>query len=282
MAVFTIASLSIAQQPSVPPAVANIVLPAPMDAVPANIGFDVVSFKRCPDGKFGTTKVDMPLQADYLAYHCESLARIVYFAYNGSIKVYSVEKGYPAWVNSDRYEFVVKVAPEDIPAWQKLDLPGRRVLIRKVLADTVKLKIHVETSPKAIYVLTAAKNVKLTVFKPGDAARLPDGRVQDGRAADWVGITAHFQAFTMPDLAEVLSLHLDRVVVDRTNLTERYTFELPLIPGDGIDPAMAMHVNGEEFPSTSDGLYQLGLRLETAKGPVERLVIDHIERPEED
>jgi len=260
----------------------NIVVLTPMDAVPAKINFDIVSFKQCPEGKFGNTKVDMPLDADYLAYHCESLSRILYFAYNGVIKVYSLEAGYPKWADTTRYEFVAKVAPEDFPAWKSLDLPGRRVLIRKVLADRVKLKVHVDESPKEIYALTTSKNLKLKEFKPDDVTKLPDGRVQNGRAADWVGWTGHFQAFTMADLAEVLSLHLDRFVVDRTNLTGRYTFELPLIPGREINPGMAIVANGEEIPSVSDGLYRLGLRLETTKGPVERLVVDHIEPPEVD
>ena len=39
---------------------------------------------------------------------------------------------------------------------------------------------------------------------------------------------------------------------------------------------------GEDAPTLEDGLEQLGLRLEPAKGPVERLVIDHIEKPQED
>jgi uncharacterized protein (TIGR03435 family) len=268
--------------PAVQPPIANVVLPAPMDAVPAKINFDVVSFKRCPDGKFGTTKVDMPLEADYLAYHCEALSRLIYFAYNGAVKVYSLERGYPQWVDSTRYEFVAKVPPEDFEAWKKLDLPGRRVLMRKVLADTVKLKIRVDQTPKSIYALTAMKNPKLKVFSAGDATKLPDGRIQSGRAADWVGWTGHFQAFTMPDLAEVLSLHLDRVVVDHTNLTDRYTFELPLIPGRETDPGATIMANGEEIPSVSDALYQLGLKLQGAKAVVERLVIDHIEPPQED
>ena len=150
-----------AQSPQAP---LNTVVPAPIDVVPPKIDFDVVSFKRCPPDKYGTTKVDMPMTADYLAYHCESLSRIIYFAYYGSIKVYSLD-GYPKWVDDDRYEFIVKVAPEDFPAWQKLDLPARRLVIRTVLADTVKLKIRVDNSPKAIYALTATKKLNLTPYK---------------------------------------------------------------------------------------------------------------------
>jgi uncharacterized protein (TIGR03435 family) len=261
------------------PAPLNPVLPAPIDAVPPKINFDVVSFKRCPPDKYGTTKVDMPMTADYLAYHCESLSRIIYFAYNGSVKSYSLESGYPKWVDDDRYEFIVKVAAEDFPAWQKLDLPARRLAIRKVLADTVKLKIRVDNSPKAIYALTAMKKVNLTTYKPGDQTTLPDGNVLTGKSDEWIGITAHFQAFTMADLAEILTDHMDRVVADHTNLPDRYNFALPLV---GRDMEPDSHMGGEDAPTIEDGLEQLGLQLKPAKGPVERLVIDHIEKPEED
>jgi uncharacterized protein (TIGR03435 family) len=257
----------------------NVGIPAPLDAVPPKINFDVVSFKRCPPDKYGTTKVDMPMTADYLAYHCESLSRIIYFAYYGSVKVYSLETSYPKWVDDERYEFIVKVAPEDFAAWRKLDLPARRLVIRKVLADTVKLKIRVDNSPKAIYALTAAKKVTLTPYKPGDQTKLPDGRVQDGRAHDWIGYTNYFQAFTMAELAEILAANLNRVVADHTNLTGRYTF---VLASGGSNMEVDSHLGGEDGPTIQDGLEQLGLRLEPAKGPVERLVIDHIEEPEVD
>ena len=261
----------------------NVVVSIPMDTKPANINFDVVSFKRCPEGKFGTTKVDMPLQADYLAYHCETLVRIIYFAYLGAIDVYSLAPTYPKWVNENRYEFVAKVAPEDFAAWKKLTLPERRVLIRKVLADRAKLQIHVDDAPQSIYALRTAKNLKLKEFKAGDQGTLPNGLVQVGRSIEWVKWIGYFQNASMADLAEVLSLHLDRVVVDRTNLTGRYTFELPLIPGREIDPGRSFTgPEGEEIPSASDGLYGIGLRLESTKGPAERMMIDQIEPPEED
>lgn len=261
-----------------PPAL-NAVVPEPMDAVPPKINFDIVSFKRCAPGVIGTTKVDMPMTADYLAYHCESLSRIIYFAYNGSVKVYSLESGYPKWVDDDHYEFIVKVAADDFPAWQKLDLPARRLAIRKVLADAVKLKIRVDDSPAAIYALTAMKKVNLAPYKQGETTTLPDGHVLKERSDEWIGITAHFQAFTMADLAEVLTVNMDRVVADHTKLPGSYDFALPLF-GRNMEPES--HLGGEDAPTIQDGLEQLGLKLIPTKAPVERLAIDHIERSQED
>lgn len=260
------------------PAPSNSGAAAPLDAVPPKVNFDVISFKRCPPDKYGNTKVDMPMTADYLAYHCESLSRIIYFAYNGAVKVYNLDGPYPKWVDDDRYEFIVKVAPEDFAAWQKLDLPARRLVIRTVLADTVKLKISVTNSPKSIYALTATKKISLTPYKPGDQTKLPDGRLQNGREHAWIGYTSYFQGFSMADLAGILSANMDRMVADHTGLTGAFTFSLPF-SGGGME--RDSHLGGEDGPSVEDGLEQLGLRLEPAKGPVERLVIDHIEKPEE-
>ena len=225
----------------------------------------------------------MPPEADYLAYHCENMVRLIYFAYLGAIRVYSLAPNYPKWMDTNRYEFVAKVASEDFAKWKQLTLPERRVLIRKVLADRAKLQIHVDDKAQSIYALTTSKNLKLKEYKSGDQRTLPSGVVQVGRSIEWVKWTGYFQNASMDDLAEILSLHLDRLVVNRTNLTGRYTFELPLIPGRGIDPGMTIAIpDGEEVPPVFDGLNRLGLRLDSTTGSVERLMVDHIEPPEED
>jgi uncharacterized protein (TIGR03435 family) len=265
-------------QPDAPKTTQPIANPVGLGTVPANIHFDVVSYKPCPPGKEGTTKVDQPLDGDYLAYHCETVYRLIYFAYNGVVKDYDFVGNDAPWIYTDHYEFIAKVAPEDIPAWQKLDLTGRRILIRSVLATTLKLKVSLYNMPEPVYLLTVAKGgAKLKPYKDGDQTKIPDGRTQIGKASNWVGLVAYFQDTTMPQFAELLGGHLDRHVVDRTGLTDAYTFSVPLAFG-GIDPNL--HVPTQDDLSTAEGLAALGLRLETAKLPVDKLSIDHIERPE--
>jgi uncharacterized protein (TIGR03435 family) len=261
--------------PKTTPPVAN---PVGLDAVPANIHFDVVSFKPCPPGKEGTTKVDQPLDGDYLAYHCETVYRLIYFAYNGVVKDNDFGGGDAPWIYTDHYEFIAKVAPEDIPAWQKLDLTGRRILMRSVLAETLKLKVSLYKMTVPVYLLTVKKaGAKLKPYKDGDQTKIPDGRTLMGRQVAWVGLVAYFQDFTMSQLAQLLGTHLDRSVVDRTGLTTPYTFSITLGFG-GVDPNA--HVPTQDDLSTAEGLADLGLRLETANLPVDKLSIDHIERPE--
>ena len=78
---------------------------------------------------------------------------------------------------------------------------------------------------------------------------------------------------SMPDLATAFSFVLGRQVVDRTGLTEPFDIHLRFAPEDAPD-------------STSPSIFtavqeQLGLRLESAKGPVEVIVVDQVERPSE-
>jgi uncharacterized protein (TIGR03435 family) len=74
-------------------------------------------------------------------------------------------------------------------------------------------------------------------------------------------------------LADELSTDLGAFVVDRTGLTDKYYFGFKFLsiahPTDDADAASLFSVIQRE----------LGLRLETQKGPVEVLVIDHFDRP---
>ena len=255
--------------------------PAALDAVPAKINFDVVSFKRCPEGKEGNTKVDQPLDGDYIAYHCETISRMIYFARNkgrGEPRRVGFVEDYPSWLDDERYEFIAKVAPEDIAAWQKLGLPGRRLLVRGVLATALKLKVSIASSPEPVYLLTVAKGgPKLTPYKDGDQTKLPDGRTQTGRVANWVGEMAYLQDTTMSQFAELLTAHYDRHVVNRTGLTDAYNFSVTVLQNGNDYPTE--HWPTEDTPSTAEGLAVLGLRLESGKVAVDRLAIDHVERP---
>jgi uncharacterized protein (TIGR03435 family) len=67
--------------------------------------------------------------------------------------------------------------------------------------------------------------------------------------------------------------------VDKTGLTATYNFSLEFAFDQGVDAA-ATGDFGPSRPSISTALQeQLGLKLEPARGPVEMMVVDHIERP---
>ena len=96
---------------------------------------------------------------------------------------------------------------------------------------------------------------------------------------------------TMAQLANVLSMRVNRIVVDRTGLTGGFDLDLswtpdqlpqglPPTPPPGAPPLPAIDPNGPSiFTAVQE---QLGLKLESTKGPADVLVIDSIERPTED
>jgi len=89
----------------------------------------------------------------------------------------------------------------------------------------------------------------------------------------------------------MLSQQLQRTVLDKTGLTGKYDLELTWTPDQGADPMFkgpeGSPQRGDAAPDSSGPSIftalqeQLGLRLQSAKGPVETLVIDHVEMPSE-
>src|SRR6185437_11708057 len=158
-----------------------LVEPAVATVVP--IKFDVVSFRRAQQP--GSTKLDMPAQGDYIAYHGVSMHWLLLFAYEH--KGYFSVSNEPGWVNSIYYEFKAKVAPEDIPVWRNLTLTQKRVMMRGLLAEQVKLKVHDDTGQHPVYDLVVAKGgPKLTAYQPGDTIKLPWGETRSGKVLTWV------------------------------------------------------------------------------------------------
>ncbi len=92
----------------------------------------------------------------------------------------------------------------------------------------------------------------------------------------------------MQVLVNQISSFLNKRVVDRTGLTGLYDFELefsmrgqmPLTTQGAGGAATAAPI--DEGPTVFDAVRELGLKLESERGPVEHLVIDSVERPTED
>jgi len=173
-----------------------------------------------------------------------------------------------------------------------------RLRVQSLLADRFKLLVRDETKEIPVYALVIAKNgPKLREAKPGDTypngIKGPDGRSHPGMW--WVeGGKLTGQALPMASLVMILSqscqLELGRTVLDQTGLKGKYDIALKWTP-DQSSAGMFMGTAGvkpgaESAPPDSSGpsLFtaiqeQLGLKLESTKGPTEAIVIDHIERP---
>ena len=92
----------------------------------------------------------------------------------------------------------------------------------------------------------------------------------------------------MATFAEALSLRLDRKVVDRTGLAGYYDFDLSFTPDFGptaaanLPPGVVVAANPDLGSVYTMLQEHLGLKLESARGPVDVLVIDKIDRPTPD
>jgi uncharacterized protein (TIGR03435 family) len=96
--------------------------------------------------------------------------------------------------------------------------------------------------------------------------------------------------FPLSSLASSLVQTVERIVVDRTGLSGNFDFYVRwtperLPPGAPTDRPFRM--NGAEIDPSGPSIFtalqeQLGLKLESTRGPVDVLVIDHVERPSPD
>ncbi|HKD09228.1 MAG TPA: TIGR03435 family protein [Bryobacteraceae bacterium] len=142
-------------------------------------------------------------------------------------------------------------------------------MMQAMLADRFRLVTHRETRTMPVYALTVAKS----------GLKLHEGSSSRGMSAGQRLI--RYGAGTMDELASQLSGYLGRHVTDRTGLTGRYAIDLSFAPVDLS--ARAADAAQDLGPSIFQALQeQAGLKLESTKGPVEVLVIDHAEKPTPD
>jgi uncharacterized protein (TIGR03435 family) len=243
-----------------------------------SIKFDIISFKRCGDDMRGSGRPQNG--GDFLAYHCQPIEQLIYYAYTTAEHPFLMS-GEPGWVDTDPYEFVGKVAPEDVAAFQKLDLPSKRMMMRGVLADVLKLQLHPDPTPHSVYDLVVSKGgTKLTPFKDGESNTLPNGRTLEGKgqAGDADG-TVYYQGETMPQLAEAIETRIGKQVIDKTNLPGQWDFKT-FMPAQHYSPNMD-NSDDSPIPHVFSGVKALGLDLVSAREITGGLIVDHIDRPPE-
>jgi uncharacterized protein (TIGR03435 family) len=204
--------------------------------------------------------------------------------------------GGPAWLDSARFDISAK--SESIP---KQDEMPR--MLQALLADRFQLKIHRETKELPVYALVVAKKdgklgPRLTESKEGSCT-LPDptkrppppepGKPPTLGCGGMMMSPRSMTAARVPiaNLIPALSRILGRTVVDKTGLTGNFDISLEWAPDesqavqfapDGPKPPPSDAAGPSIFTALQE---QLGLKLESQKGPVEIFVIDGAEKPSE-
>ena len=223
--------------------------------------------------------------------------------------------GGPNWQNDDHFDVVAKAesgdALGDVFRAERQGEPSRgQLMMRSLLAERFKLVAHDEDREMPIYALVLNRadgklgpQIKVSEVDcdamgrgrgrgpagpppppgpPPPGERMPCGiRIAPGNMA--VG------GATLTQFANTLGMFVGRVVVDRTALKGNYEFNLTWTP-DNLPPrppgAPEPLLNGNPIDPNGPSIFtavqeQLGLKLDSQRGPVHVLVIDRAEHPTE-
>ncbi len=206
-----------------------------------------------------------------------------------SEKMLPIEGG-PDWIHSERFEINAKA--EGQPTIQMMQGP----MMRMILEDRFKLRIHRESRQGPVYELALGKGspklkplqegMCIPVVLGGALPLVPDGQHLCSRMVSPRG-KVDIEGGTLEELADLLGMVLDRPVIDKTGITNKFEIHLAFAPEDSAaprpvtaEPGAATAVGPTDAPGVFQAIQeQLGLRLVPARGPVDVLVIDHVERP---
>ncbi|HEY6347107.1 MAG TPA: M56 family metallopeptidase [Bryobacteraceae bacterium] len=267
--------------------------------------FEVVSIKRCqepppvPGAMYPPRGNSSPgnLRTNCFPLHDATGRGLIRGAYASD--PFTPIIGGPSWIHSAFYEINAKA--EGNPSVATM----RGSMMQVLLEEHFHLKIHHETTEGPVYFLSVARGgPKLRPFKEGSCIPYPSAPplppLQPGQqyCTTVVGLLtnerghAEAQGATLDEFSKILRPVLDRPVINRTGITGKFDIHIEystegakfaaiiVMPNDGPPPSPVSDPTG--VPSIFTAMQeQLGLRLESAKGPVDRFVIDHIERPSE-
>jgi len=235
------------------------------------VEFDAVSVKASnPNSTNGTVISVTP--GGTLHVVNATLKDLIETAYD--VRAFQIEGG-PKWADAIKYNVDATPGtrrPDTVgppPGWTKV-----RFKVQALLKDRFQLQLHREARTGSIYSLAIAKGA---IKSSGlSATQSPHRGINAGQGA-MLG-----EAASMADLTSKLSRLLARPVVNNTGLEGNYDFKLEWTPDPGPSAPDGQPVETPIGPSLYSALQQqLGLRLEATKGPIDTLVIDHVEKPSE-
>jgi uncharacterized protein (TIGR03435 family) len=276
--------------------------------------FDVASVKASnpnPTGPLGGTPMILPALGRLTATNV-TLRILVIGAYQK--QPFQVVGG-PPWQNADKFDINAKTEDGTLPTDQLLER------LKTLLADRFKLRVHTETREAPIYNLVVARGdgklgeklkastencpglkeqqqKQLEALAKGGLSALASLQQSGGQnpacsitpapaEAGSIGVKARGQALST--LTLLLTQLVGRPVIDRTGLTGLYDFEFRIDMQTLLRIYADLGVNVPapqglpEGPSLMTELQEgLGLKLDSARGPTEVLVIDSAEKPTED
>jgi len=286
-------------------------------AAGGSMKFEVASVKPAKAG--GRFSSNFPLLGDVYAptgglFSATNTALSIYlrFAFKDMKLAYQATPdlaGAPGWVRSQPYD--IEARAQGNPTKDQM-----RLMMQSLLADRFKLAVHYEKRQLPVYALVLSREGKLgPQLKPDDGTcSTTAGDIQTMNASPELPAPAASRPLasgtasipcgglmlappsapgrmriagrkvTLAFLAEMASAPvtgLDRPVLDHTGLTGTYDFSFEFSPGlnGPAPPGFTPDETGLTFTEAIRD--QLGLKLEAQTGPMDVLVIDHVEQPTE-
>ena len=254
--------------------------------------FEVASVKRnvsgAPGGKIQTppfggtvTYINVPLRVLIRdAYQLDAYAEQYKFDPGRYVSII----GRPAASAANLPKFDVQAKPPD-----NTHPDDRRAMMRTLLADRFKLRVHREMPVYALIVArpgrlgpklapsmfdcrpyVAQRNAGRTIEEPVDANGVGWCNPLNENGPMIAGVMVARRAGPVNVLAQRLQTSVDRPILDATGLSGNYEWDL----------RYAFQTDAPaDFPTLFTAIQQLGLKLETRQGPIEVLVVDHVELP---
>jgi uncharacterized protein (TIGR03435 family) len=235
---------------------------------PPRLEFEVASVKPAKPGTQGGGIKPLPGGQTYVATNVPVglMIRLMYHLNGSQIS------GGPAWLDKDLYDVDAKAdGPHTIEELH--------VMFQNLIVDRFKLQFHYETKALPAYELVVDKSKpKMTENHNPENFDIPI-QVQFGSLQATHSSMSYF--------SWVISQMLNKPVVDQTGLTGFYDFKLDYTPDVPQAVLDRLQAEGRSLPPTNGPdiftalREQLGLRLDSHKGPVQVMVIDHVEKPSE-
>lgn len=262
--------------------------------LPTTRKFEVATIKPTPPGANGVAMGNSP-SGDFIAVN-QTLENLVALAYTGASFSEGRVTGGPGWVRTARFDIVAR--PGSTRSGDAEEM------LRSLLAERFALKVHEENRDLGQFALVAKNPGKLGpnlhATDAAEAAHCDELEKQPPESSREAGARepepstgpvrrcgangnggVRMRGRPLTEVTEFLEELLGKPVVDRTGLAGRFDADLlikldwnHLVEG-GVPDTFA---NGAIFAALED---QLGLKLESARGPVKVVVIDSAERPAE-
>lgn len=278
---------------------AGIGLAPAQAAAPAATNFEVASIKpaaSCGEGRNGP-RLGITSSPGRLIIRCQTvdfLIRQAYLAngrdplFIGSWLFQQPIRGGPAWSTSTLYSIEAKA--EGVPSRETM----LGSMMRGLLENRFKLKVHRETRAVPVYELTVANGgPRLEPAKQGGCVPLdlenmdpPPGKHSCGipiRSLKGSGPAIAFYGATLADVSRGIASFVGREVVDKTGVAGAFDVRMEISPADlfpGSGGRGLTDPDATPGPSIFDAIHKLGLNLESGKASREFLVIDHVEKPD--